>query len=277
MEALSIVSCVVLKAVLKREYNLSSEQCATFNPKELRQERIKAFPTGGFGRSEDGQVPARNRFPAGDWLEKIWPLVENFGRPEEIISYIRTITDADPWDDSKSRHEAKVDVLEGRRGRKGKGLKATKADASKGTKAAKMKETKPSAGRGRGRGRGEPKGKPAKKKGRRRQAIRMVNYVSCACNQVTCRGAYDSEDDSDWEVHPSTALALSSPALKQKHLIRSQALQSGRVCRRRPGPMVLKCWHIAAQLRLCPEYPGLSSVPVCMHYIHPCCWPAGAG
>ncbi|CAE7232050.1 ycf3 [Symbiodinium sp. CCMP2592] len=177
-EALSIVSCVVLKTVLRREYNLSSEQCATFNPKELRQERIKAFPTGGFGRGEDGQTPARNRFPANEWLEKISPLIENFGRPEEIISYIRTITDADPWDDSRSRHEAKLDVLEGRRGRKGKAAKGGKNEL----KATKVKKAEPPAARGRGRGRGEQKEKGnVKKKGRRKQ------------------GMCDSEDDSDWE------------------------------------------------------------------------------
>lgn len=175
-EALSIVSCVVLKTVLRREYNLSSEQCATFNPKELRQERIKAFPTGGFGRGEDGQTPARNRFPANEWLEKISPLIENFGRPEEMISYIRTITDADPWDDSRSRHEAKLDVLEGRRGRKGKAAKGGKNEL----KASKVKKAEPPAARGRGRGRGEQKGN-IKKKGRRKQ------------------GMCDSEDDSDWE------------------------------------------------------------------------------
>jgi len=168
VEALSIVSCVVMKSVLKREYNLSSEQCATFNPKDIRQERIKAFPTGGFGagRDEGAQAPSRNRFPASEWLERISPLVENFGRPDEIIAYVRTVTDADPWDDSKSRHEAKVDALEGRR-RKKSAPKAPPAPAA-------------AAPRGRGRGRGRGGKAAAKKKARR-------------------HGGGDTDSDSDYE------------------------------------------------------------------------------
>ncbi|CAK9053647.1 Photosystem I assembly protein Ycf3 [Durusdinium trenchii] len=40
LSALSVVTSVVLKSVMKREYNLSAEQCATFNPRDIRQERI---------------------------------------------------------------------------------------------------------------------------------------------------------------------------------------------------------------------------------------------
>ncbi|CAJ1416389.1 unnamed protein product [Effrenium voratum] len=158
VDALSIVSCVVLKSMLKREFNLSAEQCATFNPRDLRQERIKSFPVV-FREKDEGAV--KSRFPAAEWLEKVLPLVDNVGKPKEIAAYIRRLTDADPWDDSRARHENKVDALEGRRGRRKKVGPA------------------PTPGRGRGRGKTAEKAAEPKKKGKRR--------------------GYESEDDSDFE------------------------------------------------------------------------------
>ncbi|CAJ1357482.1 unnamed protein product [Effrenium voratum] len=158
VDALSIVSCVVLKSMLKREFNLSAEQCATFNPRDLRQERIKSFPVV-FREKDEGAV--KSRFPAAEWLEKVLPLVDNVGKPKEIAAYIRRLTDADPWDDSRARHENKVDALEGRRGRRKKVGPA------------------PTPGRGRGRGKAAEKAAEPKKKGKRR--------------------GYESEDDSDFE------------------------------------------------------------------------------
>ena len=36
-EAVSVVTCLVLKSIMKSEYNLNAEQCAQFNPKEAGQ------------------------------------------------------------------------------------------------------------------------------------------------------------------------------------------------------------------------------------------------
>lgn len=147
VDALSVVSCVVLKGVMKRDYNLSPEQCATFNPRDIRQERIGRSMAMFNRDKEEGQTGSvvRNRFPAAEWLEKVLPLVERFSQPAEIAAYIRELTDADPWDDSRTRHEHKIDALEGRRGRR---VALPKASP-------------------RGRGRGQAK-KQEKKKGRRR-------------------------------------------------------------------------------------------------------------
>eukprot|EP00438_Fugacium_kawagutii_P000539 Skav223840 [mRNA] locus=scaffold2304:52419:69881:- [translate_table: standard] len=121
VDALSVVSCVVLKGAMKRDYNLSPEQCATFNPRDIRQERI-GRSMAMFNRDrEEGQTgpgAVRNRFPAAEWLEKVMPLVKRFSQPADIAAYIRELTDADPWDDSRTRHEHKIDALEGRRGRR---------------------------------------------------------------------------------------------------------------------------------------------------------------
>eukprot|EP00434_Breviolum_minutum_P026348 symbB.v1.2.023292.t1/scaffold2115.1/size88956/1 len=147
VDALSVVSCVVLKSVMKRDYNLSPEQCATFNPRDIRQERIGRSMAMFNRDKEDGQTGSvRNRFPAAEWLEKVLPLVERFSQPAEIAAYIRELTDADPWDDSRTRHEHKIDALEGRRGR-GKALPKASPKA---------------------RGRGQAKKQEPKKKGRRR-------------------------------------------------------------------------------------------------------------
>ena len=57
VDALSVVSCVVLKGVMKRDYNLSPEQCATFNPRDIRQERIGRF--NGHVQPRQGGGPDR--------------------------------------------------------------------------------------------------------------------------------------------------------------------------------------------------------------------------
>lgn len=106
---------------MKRDYNLSPEQCATFNPRDIRQERIGRSMAMFNRDKEEGQqtgAVVRNRFPAAEWLERVMPLVERFSQPADIAAYIRELTDADPWDDSRTRHEHKIDALEGRRGRR---------------------------------------------------------------------------------------------------------------------------------------------------------------
>eukprot|EP00930_Biecheleria_cincta_P067568 TRINITY_DN5423_c0_g3_i1.p1 TRINITY_DN5423_c0_g3~~TRINITY_DN5423_c0_g3_i1.p1 ORF type:complete len:1786 (-),score=396.30 TRINITY_DN5423_c0_g3_i1:516-5840(-) len=149
-EALSIVTSVVLKGALKKEYGLSAQQCASFNPKEVKQEKLKPFTAGVFGARDEAQqqhVGVRVRFPAADWLKMVEPLVEAFGRPKDIAEYIRKITDTDPWDDSRTRHADRIDQLEGRR------------PTRRREPVAPATEEKNSArGRGRGRGRGKPAG-----------------------------------------------------------------------------------------------------------------------
>ena len=165
VDALSVVSCVVLKSVMKRDYNLSPEQCATFNPREIRQERIGRSMAMFNRDKEDGQTGpgsvVRNRFPAADWLEKVWPLVERFSQPADVAAYIRELTDADPWDDSRTRHEHKIDALEGRRGRR----------APKASPKAKV--------------RGQAK--KDKKKGRRWEIVTFVTLV-CQFNSFDAAG-----------------------------------------------------------------------------------------
>eukprot|EP00913_Durusdinium_trenchii_P035511 g33231.t1 len=185
LSALSVVTSVVLKSVMKREYNLSAEQCATFNPRDIRQERIgrsmamspllvrrpwdhRPAPWDhrrtAFAQEEGaGTNPVRNRFPAAEWLEKVMPLVKNFSNSPEIAAYIRELTDADPWDDSRARHEHKLSALEGRRTR-GSRAAAGAAQAATPSRAGRKPKTKM-----------EPK-----KKGRRR--------------------GYESDEDSDYEA-----------------------------------------------------------------------------
>lgn len=165
LSALSVVTSVVLKSVMKREYNLSAEQCATFNPRDIRQERI-GRSMAMFQRDKEegaGTNPVRNRFPAAEWLEKVMPLVKNFSNSPEIAAYIRELTDADPWDDSRARHEHKLSALEGRRTR-GSRAAAGAAQAATPSRAGRKPKTKM-----------EPK-----KKGRRR--------------------GYESDEDSDYEA-----------------------------------------------------------------------------
>ena len=201
MDALSVVSCVVLKSVMKRDYNLSPEQCATFNPRDIRQERIGRSMAMFNRDKEDGQTGSvRNRFPAAEWLEKVLPLVERFSQPAEIAAYIRELTDADPWDDSRTRHEHKIDALEGRRGR-GKALPKASPKA---------------------RGRGQAKKQEPKKKGRRWDAQESRDYFLSVYTVLFCfklthifwapcnkskqiRRGYASDEDSDYEV-PSPSL-----------------------------------------------------------------------
>ena len=167
VDALSVVSCVVLKSVMKRDYNLSPEQCATFNPRDIRQERIGRSMAMFNRDKEDGQTGTgslRNRFPAAEWLEKVLPLVERFSQPAEIAAYIRELTDADPWDDSRTRHEHKIDALEGRRGRR-----------------MALPKASPKA-----RGRGQAKKQEPKKKGRRWDAQESRDYFLSVCPVLFC-------------------------------------------------------------------------------------------
>lgn len=150
-EALSVVTSVVLKGVLKKEYGLSAQQCASFNPKDLKQEKLKPFTAGVFGAGgardevQQQQVSIRVRFPSADWLQMVMPLVEAFGRPKDIAEYIRKITDTDPWDDSRTRHADRIDKLEGRRPARPREPVVPAQEEKTGT-------------RGRGRGRGKPAG-----------------------------------------------------------------------------------------------------------------------
>jgi len=162
-EALSILTCVVLKSALKREYGLTAEQCSSFNPKDPKQEKLKPFTAivfgaGKPGEKEDGQqVGVRVRFPAAEWLEKVEPLLSSYGQPAEIAAYIRKITDADPWDDSRARHADKIDRLEGRR-----------PPARRKVQEPPPPAPAPAPARGRGAGRG--RGKATKKYSHRRRA-----------------------------------------------------------------------------------------------------------
>ncbi|CAK9062484.1 unnamed protein product [Durusdinium trenchii] len=140
LSALSVVTSVVLKSVMKREYNLSAEQCATFNPRDIRQERI-GRSMAMFQREGAGTNPVRNRFPAAEWLEKVMPLVKNFSNSPEIAAYIWELTDADPWDDSRARHEHKLSALEGRRTR-GSRAAAGAAQAATPSRAGRKPKTK---------------------------------------------------------------------------------------------------------------------------------------
>eukprot|EP00931_Biecheleriopsis_adriatica_P102535 TRINITY_DN7748_c1_g1_i1.p1 TRINITY_DN7748_c1_g1~~TRINITY_DN7748_c1_g1_i1.p1 ORF type:complete len:1820 (-),score=460.89 TRINITY_DN7748_c1_g1_i1:106-5565(-) len=204
-EALAIVSCVVLKSALKKEYALTSEQCASFNPKEVRQERLKAFTVGFMGAAarsgdrEDGQPAGiRVRFPASEWLEKVAPLVANFGRPSEIAAYIRKVTDTDPWDDSKSRHVEKIDRLEGRRTARRKGDTTSAAVAAQGNGEPSNKAPKPGRGGARARGRGAN----APSAGQRRYGLRR-------------RGRGD-DDDSSYEDPAAKRRKKQAPARQER-------------------------------------------------------------
>ena len=72
---------------------------------------------------------------------QVMPLVKNFSNSPEIAAYIRELTDADPWDDSRARHEHKLSALEGRRTR-GSRAAAGAAQAATPSRAGRKPKTK---------------------------------------------------------------------------------------------------------------------------------------
>eukprot|EP00929_Paragymnodinium_shiwhaense_P061534 TRINITY_DN30733_c1_g3_i1.p1 TRINITY_DN30733_c1_g3~~TRINITY_DN30733_c1_g3_i1.p1 ORF type:complete len:1888 (+),score=552.35 TRINITY_DN30733_c1_g3_i1:213-5876(+) len=192
-EALSILTCIVLKGAMKAEYMLSPDQCAQFNPKEVRQERLKngALAVQALvGKGDEAQPPAsasssRSRFPVEDFRRLTIPLMKASRKPAALASYIRGLADSDPWDTSASRYSAALDRLEGRaqpapkRGRAGAAAKAGRGAAGR---------------RGRGAGRGAAKKAKAAPK---RKAPRQKKVVDSDAEDEEEED--DDEDDEDYE------------------------------------------------------------------------------
>ncbi|CAK0907629.1 unnamed protein product, partial [Prorocentrum cordatum] len=111
--ALSILTCIVLKDdSMKKEYKLTDQQCAEFNPKDVRQERLKMFglyqKDSSAGGAEEVAGPSRVRFPAEEWGRLAEPLAANYANPTELIAYVRGLAESDPWDASRGRYAEKV-------------------------------------------------------------------------------------------------------------------------------------------------------------------------
>jgi len=137
-DALSIVTCQVLKTSMKEAHGLSAEQCAQFNPKEVRQERLKnnapSTARGGLVGGSGGAVSGGNmaeeavpslriRFPANQWSAHVAQLAAHSRSPLELAGIVRNLTDNDPWDSTSSRHAAVLTRLEGRGSRRGHSAK----------------------------------------------------------------------------------------------------------------------------------------------------------
>lgn len=159
-EAVSVMTCLVLKSTMKHEYNLNAEQCAQFNPKEVKQEKIKS----GFlnlakrGAEEGGRagddVASTTRmpvFPIAEWSRLASPVAAKHDKPAEIAKLVQEAMDNDPWDSSFSRYAEKLDQLEGKNVPKKKEPKTPRTGASPGHKGrGSAKEARGRAGRGRG-------------------------------------------------------------------------------------------------------------------------------
>jgi hypothetical protein len=167
-EAASIVTCLVLKRAMKAEYGLSAEQCVQFNPKDVKQEKLKG---GWFDRCKTGAAgeddAPKNRtpfFPVDEWSRLASPIAANYQQPSEISRLVSEAMDNDPWDSNFSRYKARLDQLEGRPPEKRArpkdaptprtGKVALDATPRSGKSARAGRGTAASAGRGRGRGRG---------------------------------------------------------------------------------------------------------------------------
>lgn len=146
-ETVSIMACLILKGAMKAEYGLTAEQCAQYNPKDQRNERLKvgfamlsrsgATSGGAAAGGEEAPAAVRARFPMDEWLRLSEPLAALCNNAVEMAAYARTLTEKDPWDSTHSRHADNLERLENR------------AEKKKG------RSGRATAGRGRGRGRTE--------------------------------------------------------------------------------------------------------------------------
>jgi len=193
-EAVSIVACVVIKRAMKAEYNLTAEQCAQFNPKEQKQERLR---TAGFqlfskpavaGVPGDGEVPApsRSRFPLEEWKILVQPLVAHEKQPVALAAYIKTLLEDNPWDATSSAHAAAVERLEG------------KASAKRGRPA--LEEASPAGLAKRARGRGRAAGAAKKGRGRGKAAAKKKAVAAARDDDGDEQEevAEDGDTDEDW-------------------------------------------------------------------------------
>eukprot|EP00927_Polykrikos_kofoidii_P007899 TRINITY_DN13250_c3_g1_i1.p1 TRINITY_DN13250_c3_g1~~TRINITY_DN13250_c3_g1_i1.p1 ORF type:complete len:1961 (+),score=321.36 TRINITY_DN13250_c3_g1_i1:222-5885(+) len=106
-DAVAIVTCIVLKGAMKKDYGLNAEQCAQFNPKDIRQERLKngALSAGMVSKAGEEAPPAsvtsaKVRFPVEEWRRLVAPVAANVTKRAALSAYIRSITDNDPWETS---------------------------------------------------------------------------------------------------------------------------------------------------------------------------------
>jgi len=122
-EAVSVVTCLVLKSKMKSEYHLNADQCAQFNPKEAKQDKIKTGflnlarrADGEGGRAGDDVAPTTRMpvFPVVEWARLASPLASKYDKPAEIAKVVQEAMDSDPWDSSFSRYAEKLDQLEGK-------------------------------------------------------------------------------------------------------------------------------------------------------------------
>eukprot|EP00427_Karlodinium_veneficum_P015717 CAMPEP_0169135692 /NCGR_PEP_ID=MMETSP1015-20121227/40581_1 /TAXON_ID=342587 /ORGANISM="Karlodinium micrum, Strain CCMP2283" /LENGTH=1416 /DNA_ID=CAMNT_0009200367 /DNA_START=58 /DNA_END=4309 /DNA_ORIENTATION=+ len=190
-EAVSIVTCLVLKGAMKGEYGLSSEQCVQFNPKEVKQEKLKG---GWYERlkaaNEDApQAPQTSRapfFPAEEWSRLASPLAAKYSHPTELAKLVADAIDKDPWDSNFSRYKAKVDQLEGRSTKpKPWYLKVKeKQDEKDVAQTPRGRAGSASAKRGRGRGRGAKR--------------RKMSVAAGKNDDEDIQSIDDSEADSDY-------------------------------------------------------------------------------
>eukprot|EP00928_Gymnodinium_smaydae_P030057 TRINITY_DN22454_c1_g2_i1.p1 TRINITY_DN22454_c1_g2~~TRINITY_DN22454_c1_g2_i1.p1 ORF type:complete len:1852 (-),score=397.26 TRINITY_DN22454_c1_g2_i1:75-5585(-) len=184
-EAVSVLACIVLKGAMKHDYGLTSEACAQFNPKEVRQERLKFLGAAlaarmgsgagaGAGADAEDAAPcsAKLRFPSDKWRKLATPLASCAKDPARIAAHIKSVLDDDPFDSSVSRHAAAIDRLEGKvvKRSRGKALSdvaaaeeaPAQAAVARGGRAGRGAAGRGAASRGGGgRARGKRKAEPA--------------------------------------------------------------------------------------------------------------------
>jgi hypothetical protein len=164
-EAVSVMTCLVLKSTMKVEYGLNAEQCVQYNPKDLKQEKLKSglLSLGRRGADAAAEEAAPSgriiAFPVAEWSKLTAPLAAKHDKPAEIAKVVSEAMDNDPWDSSFSRYAEKLDKLEGRTPTNKRKEKSSGTSTGRGGRSAGVKPGRGSpAGRARGRG-----GRAAKK------------------------------------------------------------------------------------------------------------------
>jgi len=191
-EAVSVVTCLVLKSTMKAEYGITVDQCVQFNPKEPKQEKIKSgffnLTRRGGEDAKGGEEGASTQriavFPFEDWSPLAAPLAAKYEKPYEIAKLVQEAMDSDPWDSSFSRYANKVDQLEG--------------------KAPKKKEPKvqtPRSGRGGRSGKASGSGRGARGRGAKRRKTEAAGEEE---EDADLRQIFSDVDDSaDEDYVPS--------------------------------------------------------------------------
>jgi len=161
-EALAILASHLLKNTMRIEYSLTAEQCAQFNPKDLKQDRLKFNVTSAKSGNTEGEeltMCAKMRFPVEDWKRLLVPFLEIWDRPAEVTKYVKRVAEGEPWDSSHSRHAEALDRLEGRTSKRGKPPAAAGGAATPAAKRPRAKSKSTAKSKGKAAAKPKPKAK----------------------------------------------------------------------------------------------------------------------